>query len=369
MNTLTRLWARWTSHAPASRPTDALDMFGSEHTRSGAGPNTAANTVAAKAGRHNLTLLLILFILAAAAGGYAVWKWRPLALEAASASLTIESSPAGAQVLSSEGEKGITPLTLSVTPGVHEFEVFHQGRRKPLTITARAGAAVVHHVEFDAPAASVVARKSGLDIVTEPSKLPVLVNGVSRGLSPVTLRDLDPGRHRVLVAGTAGVIERQVELAPGETASVIISSGAPINAPSGGWLTVAAPFPLQILEGKDVVGTSQASKIMLPAGRHELVLSNDSLGFSEKRVVQVAAGKTASVKIDHPQAPLSINALPWAEVWIDGTRIGETPIGNHLVGIGAREVVFRHPQYGERRQTVIVSLSSPARVSVDMKNQ
>ncbi len=85
--------------------------------------------------------------------------------------------------------------------------------------------------------------------------------------------------------------------------------------------------------------------------------------------MQVGAGKTAKVSIAVPKAPLSINAVPWAEVWVDGVRIGETPIGNYMVSLGSRDVVFRHPTLGERRQTVTVSLTAPARVSVDMRKQ
>jgi len=51
----------------------------------------------------------------------------------------------------------------------------------------------------------------------------------------------------------------------------------------------------------------------------------------------------------------------------DGRHVGETPIGNLAVAIGPHEVVFRHPQLGEKRQAVSVTLNAPVRVSVDMK--
>ena len=59
--------------------------------------------------------------------------------------------------------------------------------------------------------------------------------------------------------------------------------------------------------------------------------------------------------------------MPWAEVWIDGHRVGETPIGNLDVPIGPHEVVFKHPQFGEKRHAISVTLSAPVRLSVDMK--
>ena len=62
---------------------------------------------------------------------------------------------------------------------------------------------------------------------------------------------------------------------------------------------------------------------------------------------------------------LNLNALPWAEVWIDGQKAGETPIANLKVPLGTREVVFKHPQFGERRITTTVTARSTAAVSVD----
>jgi hypothetical protein len=68
-----------------------------------------------------------------------------------------------------------------------------------------------------------------------------------------------------------------------------------------------------------------------------------------------------------PKGTIAINALPWAEVWMDGNRIGETPIGNFAVPAGSHDVVFRHPEFGEQRETVLVTLKNPVRLSVDMR--
>jgi hypothetical protein len=79
----------------------------------------------------------------------------------------------------------------------------------------------------------------------------------------------------------------------------------------------------------------------------------------------VPAGKTSSASIPVPNGSLSVNALPWADVAIDGSPAGTTPLGNLAIPVGTHEVVFRHPQFGERRQTVIVKAQVPTRVSVD----
>ena len=78
-------------------------------------------------------------------------------------------------------------------------------------------------------------------------------------------------------------------------------------------------------------------------------------------------GKVAALAIDLPNGVINLNATPWAEVWIDGNRVGETPIGNLTISIGPHEIVFKHPQFGEKRQAVSVTLAAPMRLSVDMK--
>jgi hypothetical protein len=57
--------------------------------------------------------------------------------------------------------------------------------------------------------------------------------------------------------------------------------------------------------------------------------------------------------------------LPWADVSVDGQSVGTTPLANLVVPIGSHEVVWLHPQLGERRQTVAVTAQAPARVGVD----
>ena len=102
-------------------------------------------------------------------------------------------------------------------------------------------------------------------------------------------------------------------------------------------------------------------------GKHDLEIGNEMLGYRVTRVVQVPPGKVAPIKIDLPNGVVNLNAAPWAEVFIDGKRVGETPIGNLSVPIGPHEVVFRNPQLGEKRHAISVSLAAPVRVSIDMK--
>lgn len=159
-------------------------------------------------------------------------------------------------------------------------------------------------------------------------------------------------------------VERTLAPAPRPVAA------APRPAPAGslsGWLRVDVPVAMRIFEDGRLLGTTDVDRLMLPTGDHTFEFRNDELGFSTRQMVTIKAGDTAVVPVRLPSAAISINAKPWAEAWVDGERVGDTPIGTLMRTIGRHEVVLRHPELGERRVPVVVTMSAPARVSVDFK--
>jgi hypothetical protein len=118
-----------------------------------------------------------------------------------------------------------------------------------------------------------------------------------------------------------------------------------------------------------LIGTSQSDRLMVSAGGHEVEIVNDALGYRVLRTVQVLPGKVAPIKVDFPKTTIDINAVPWAEVWLDGEKVGDTPIGNYQVTIGAHEILFKNPDLGDERRTVTVTLKTPARLSVDLRKK
>jgi serine/threonine-protein kinase len=61
--------------------------------------------------------------------------------------------------------------------------------------------------------------------------------------------------------------------------------------------------------------------------------------------------------------------VPWAQVFVDGSPLGETPIANAKVPIGQHEILFRHPQLGERRSSVTVTARETAKVGIDLRSK
>jgi hypothetical protein len=202
-----------------------------------------------------------------------------------------------------------------------------------------------------------------LEVASDPPGARVSVNGLSRGVTPLVLDGLPSGSHTVSISLHGAAVQRTVNLAPGRTAAVI-ASFAP-RGPVEGWLSVEAPFDMQVREYGALVGTTSAGRLALPEGRHELVLVSEAYGFRTRAEVQISSGEVTTVAVQVPNGLLSVTALPWAEVWIDGKPAGATPLTDLPVPVGPHELLLAHPEFGERHQTVTVTAATPAHVSVD----
>ena len=133
-----------------------------------------------------------------------------------------------------------------------------------------------------------------------------------------------------------------------------------------GAVLIPLPFPVQVFEQGRLVGTLDGRPLPLSAGAHTLRLVNESMGFNAMQSVTIVPTKTTRVDVPTPTARVQLNAVPWAEVIIDGKSVGETPLGNVAVSIGPHTFVFRNPKYRDQTRTIVVSGQAPNRVSVDL---
>jgi hypothetical protein len=128
---------------------------------------------------------------------------------------------------------------------------------------------------------------------------------------------------------------------------------------------VSVPVQAQVFEGGRSLGATGTGRIRLSPGPHDLQLINDALHYRVTEHVEVASGRVLTLNVTPPSGTLSVNAVPWAEVLVDGRSLGQTPLGNVPVPIGPHRVVFRHPKLGERQQSISVVADGPTRVGVD----
>lgn len=362
---LTRRFRRPTP-APIPPPSrvdaDSMDAFASETSKpvEGPAPGKAPNR---QTRRGRSLAIVAVTVLGAVAAAFPLVnaRWQPLiAEEPRLGRVTFETRPVGAEVVVDERSRGYTPLAIELPAGKHAILIRRGVEERLVSLLVASGADVTQHFEFlDTPAITV----GKLTVASDPPGARVTIDGQASGTSPVTV-DVTPARHRVVVSNDSASAERTIATEAGVVNSIVFSL-AKTPAVSAGWLAVVAPFEVQVLEQNEVLGTSARAKFLIPTGRHEVDLVNQSLDYHDQRRVEIEAGKTTALRLD-AKATLSVNARPWAEVTIDGNAAGQTPISNATVSLGTHQIIFRHPDFGERQQSVVVTAKGPNRVGVDM---
>lgn len=201
----------------------------------------------------------------------------------------------------------------------------------------------------------------------------VMVDGRQVGVTPFNLEVLGSMRsirvhsiERLQAPPTsAGATASTTAAATGSARTPDALAAAGARQRRGGF-RLSSPIELQVLEGERVLGSSADGPIVASAGTHQLDFINNALGFRQRQTVEIKTGEILGLTIRPPDGRISINALPWAQVWIDGKPVGETPLANLSVPLGEHEIIFRHPQLGEKREKTLVKADAAARLSVTM---
>jgi hypothetical protein len=186
---------------------------------------------------------------------------------------------------------------------------------------------------------------------TQPAVVSVAAPAVAAPAEPVASVNR-PARQQATVLAMAPSVD--------DTVDVVAQAAA--RQRSGG-VRLTSSIELTVFEGDRLLGTTTDGPIVTSAGTHELDLVNTSLGYRSRQSVTIRAGVITPLSLPVPMGRININAQPWAQVMVDDSPIGETPLGNVAVPLGRHEITFRHPQLGERRETVIVRADTIARVS------
>lgn len=161
-------------------------------------------------------LALIVFLQA----GVIAWLWQrePAAPLSTTGELVVESRPEAARVSIDGEERGVTPFRLELAPGAYVLQVAVGGAEpRVIPLTIRAGVQTAQYVELVG-----VPTTGTLDVRSEPSRVRVWVDGQDRGLTPLTLADLSPGEHEVVLERGARRVTHRVRIEPGTTAELVV---------------------------------------------------------------------------------------------------------------------------------------------------
>jgi len=122
------------------------------------------------------------------------------------------------------------------------------------------------------------------------------------------------------------------------------SSPKPKVVESGedGYLTLRTEPWCDVYLGPEKLGTTPLIRAPVASGKRTLLLKNEKVGFTKKLSVTIEPGKELKQAIVVEQGRIEIAAAPGVEVWLDGARMGTTPLqafdaveGKHVVRLGA----------------------------------
>jgi len=301
-------------------------------------------------GAAKLGAIAAVVAVVAAAG----WAARPHVVKMITAPATgtalFESSPPS-EVLVDGVSIGTAPLSADLPAGHHVIQFRRRRGVRTVEIDVIKGNSTTARLDWDA------AETGQLTVSSDPSGAHVLVDGKDRGVTPLTLNDVALGSHTVVLQSDQGSVRRTVTV----TADRAVAVNEAIFA---GWFKVFAPFEVQVTEGTRSIRLDDQNQAMLPPGVHELRFENSAFGFSDVKRVEVQPGQTASLSLVPSPSLLTVVADLPAIVIVDGQQVGETPLTNHPIALGTRDIIVRNAAGAERQFTRTVTA---APVSIDVK--
>jgi hypothetical protein len=261
-----------------------------------------------------------------------------------------ESIPDGSQVIVDGTPVGNAPLKMELTPGTHTVQFRSKDATRSQQVAIARGRERLVLMDWSAK------RYGSLQVSSTPSPAKVLVDGRERGETPLTLDDLIVGSHVVQIATAEGSVRRRVDILEGRT-ETLTESVFP------GWLKLSTTIDVTVLDGATPVQLDDTYRALLKPGAHTLRIENRTLGFSEIRQVEIEPGGTTTVAVTAQPSTLSVAGSSDADVYIDGTKVGRTPLVDFKVSLGAHDVMVVD-QYGVTRHASITVTTRPAQVDI-----
>jgi hypothetical protein len=278
-------------------------------------------------------------------------SWPQIQGALTNGTVVLESIPPGSEVFIDGRRIGVAPVTTDLPSGPHTVEFRSADGQKVIEMVVVARSRVVESVDWTAtPTGS-------LQVRSDPPNARVLVDGEFRGNAPLTLDEIAVGEHTVVLQGASGEVRRTVTVAEGRVTEVseLIFTG---------FLTVFAPFEVQVTEGNRALRLDDRGQMMLPPGRHELRFRNSEFSYDEVRRIDIEPAATTRLSLVPRPTTLSVTSNEPAEVFVDGERLGATPITNASIALGTREVTILAAG-GDERRVFVKATAQPVQLDVD----
>jgi len=290
-------------------------------------------------------------------------------------SISVESSPSGASVYFNGNYRGSAPLIISeVWPGTYTIQAEKNGYRTYTTTTSVSSGT---RSTVYCPLAPLDTSGS-LYILSDPINAKVVLDGLYRGTTPLTLSNLASGTHILELDHTGYYDWKSTVDVPAGGTKTVSSSLNPMPVSNVGWVYVSSsPGGAGVtLDGTNYGQTPDSGSLKLNtigAGDHTVTLT--LAGFqpytakvtvyantvSEVSAVLLSAGPKPAI------GELSVSSTPpGANVFVDNNFMGITPLTLQEIPAGSHRVTVRLTGYQDYEASISVNAGATSTVAAGL---
>ena len=97
-----------------------------------------------------------------------------------------------------------------------------------------------------------------------------------------------------------------------------------------------------------------------------VMLENEAARPSTPRVAATPVGEVERSSLAERYGLLRLNAQPWAEVSVDGRKVGITPIVDHKLEAGKHELQLLNPNCSPHKRTITIDAGKTTSLVIEL---
>ncbi len=263
----------------------------------------------------------------------------------------IESEPSGADVYINGSFVGKTPITAKISGknGEQKRIVLKKEGYKPVDATFFFSKDL-RNLKY-----KLQSLYTTMSVVTEPPKATVFINGKESCVTPCEIK-INTSKENTLLFKAEGYKDKTIVLKPGEilTQKVILEV---IKEPS--FLVLDTEFPVKLYVKENGAWKykgqfSSGKKVKLNSGTVKIMVENKKYFYKQVFVEELVGNKTTILRLPPLGLIKKIDVAPlYAEVYIDGISVGETPIFNIKIVAGTHKIKFVSPSDNKVKEITV----------------